>query len=301
MKVSRAGTSITSTSLKDLAFDSEHSMFKFHSVNNGTISLTTGGTQVMGTISHTLGYVPAFVAYVNANFGSGTTYYPVPGATPNHVDAYPYPFAYAGTAGIVYGVVWPSPYNVSYYVQSGSNDLWDSYYNSTGFIRIGKNTATGESRNGAMRFTEDTFTGANPSIDGSADVGTATITFEVNDKGTSSSDVKFVKYGIDEDDTGDFSSDPMGRTKTTAVGTQTQSLSPSVPFDFGIDVTSQTREITDRAGWDTGNALGYIFLEQDCPTGASVYNEDETSVLKIYKPGTAVFKFKVIIFKDKIV
>lgn len=68
-------------------------------------------------------------------------------------------------------------------------------------------------------------------------------------------------YGIDEDDTADFSSDPTGRAKTTA----SVDWDPNGFFDeTDIDTSnigSIVQEIIDRAGWSSGNDMGFLILD----------------------------------------
>jgi len=69
-------------------------------------------------------------------------------------------------------------------------------------------------------------------------------------------------HGIDEDNTADFSSDPLGRAKTTA----NVDWDLSGPFDVEDEasppnVTAIIQEIVNRAGWGSGNSLGILVLE----------------------------------------
>jgi len=77
--------------------------------------------------------------------------------------------------------------------------------------------------------------------------------------GTDNHDFKMRVYGIDEDNTSTMSSDPTGRTKTTAyvdwdisggLVDETEYTSP--------DIKTIIQEIVDRVGWSSGNALGFI-------------------------------------------
>lgn len=82
-------------------------------------------------------------------------------------------------------------------------------------------------------------------------------------------------YGIDEDNTASFSSDPRSRTKTTAVVTWDFSA-PSLNSSFDTsDISSVIKEIVDRGGWSSGNALG-IRIEDD----GSTFGQDADSYEK---------------------
>ena len=94
-------------------------------------------------------------------------------------------------------------------------------------------------------------------------------------------------YGIDEDDTADFSGDPLGRTKTTAsvdwdetsMGDETQIETP--------DISTIVQEIVDRVGWASGQDMGFI-IENDGTAGdnnADFYdygdNSNQAALLKV--------------------
>lgn len=68
-------------------------------------------------------------------------------------------------------------------------------------------------------------------------------------------------YGINEDNTANFSSDPGGRSKTTAF-TNFNKNSEVLDATTDIDVTSIIQEIVNRGGWSSGNALGLISADQ---------------------------------------
>jgi hypothetical protein len=78
--------------------------------------------------------------------------------------------------------------------------------------------------------------------------------------------LKAIAYGIDEDNTADFSSNPFGRTKTTANSTRDVSP-PEIGTYFEFDVTSLVQEIVNRAGWASGNNLGILVEDNGSDTG----------------------------------
>lgn len=78
-------------------------------------------------------------------------------------------------------------------------------------------------------------------------------------------------YGIDEDNTATFDSDPTGRPLTTACvdwdptpGSWTQGYWYDSP-----DISAIIQEIVDRAGWVSGNALGLKWADDGSATGAA--------------------------------
>jgi hypothetical protein len=88
---------------------------------------------------------------------------------------------------------------------------------------------------------------------------------------TEASSVKTKIAGIAEDNTGTMSSDPTGRTKTTnktdwdfsGVTQDTVYTSP--------DIKAVIQEIIDRAGWNSGQAMGF-FVSDDGTTSGNLYS-----------------------------
>lgn len=73
-------------------------------------------------------------------------------------------------------------------------------------------------------------------------------------------------YGIDEDNTATMSSDPTGRTKTAA---NSDWDSNSQSEDTAIDtssIVSSVQEIVNRDGWSSGNAMGFLILNDGSDT-----------------------------------
>lgn len=60
--------------VKDLVFHSDHANFKI--IQKGTMSLSIGTTavDVFGTVTHNLGYTPAFDAYAELGGSAGISY-----------------------------------------------------------------------------------------------------------------------------------------------------------------------------------------------------------------------------------
>lgn len=102
-------------------------------------------------------------------------------------------------------------------------------------------------------------------------VASAILNITVGVKGAGSGDLKYSAYGIAEDNTGSFSSDPFGRSKTSAV-TNGQTSLPPVGERFGINVTSQVNEILARSGWSSGNAIGFIVQNNGSNSNVYVFN-----------------------------
>ena len=76
-------------------------------------------------------------------------------------------------------------------------------------------------------------------------------------------------YGIDEDNTASFSTDPRSRNKTSAVVTWDFSAAGFETYFDTSNISTVIKEIVDRGGWSSGNALG-IRIEDD----GSTYSHD---------------------------
>lgn len=287
IKVSNAGTSILSTDIRDQIMNSQYSMFKYHSDGTAYATITNGGTVAIGTIAHNLGYVPAFLAYTSDLFlpyrqdivpsiSVGT-------ATPNW-----YPSVYADTSNVYVTYNFPSPYGQT------DNDI-DEYYDT--LISDGQQWIVGNPSgigvDGAFRFT-------NVTLSGTTTITTASIEVEVTATGTATTDTSFTVYGIDEDNTGDFSSNPMGRTRTTATYTQNQSKQ-STPYNMGINVKTCLEEIIARPGWSSGNAMGFLTFNNSSLTDAYIVSDSTETILSVVTSGGTTITFRGIIFKDKII
>lgn len=75
-------------------------------------------------------------------------------------------------------------------------------------------------------------------------------------------------YGIDEDDTADFSSSPLGRTKTTASVDWDETSMADEAEIVTPDIKTIVQEIVDRGSWASGNDMGFI-IENDGTSGSS--------------------------------
>lgn len=117
---------------------------------------------------------------------------------------------------------------------------------------------------GACRFT-------NVVANQGATLNSAQLRMKVSLQGGGSGNLKYRVYGIDEDNTGDFSTNPFGRTKTTANETADIAL-PGAGNYTNIDVTSEVNEIIQRAGWSSGNAMGFLVENNGSPNDVWIYN-----------------------------
>lgn len=100
------------------------------------------------------------------------------------------------------------------------------------------------------------------SIESNQDISSATLQIYLHS--TAYDDAQITIYGEDADDGGTFTStsnDISDRTKTTAFVTVSQTgLAAGGALWYSIDVTAIVEEITERAGWSSGNDLNFIVV-----------------------------------------
>lgn len=143
------------------------------------------------------------------------------------------------------------------------SDSWTTLSNNNSGVEVGNE---GGAVNGALRFTSVT-------IAQGTTIQSADLRFSVGVKGASTGNIKYKIYGIDEDNNGDFSGSPMGRSKTDAVTTEERDLEFIAVDDFlSSGVTAIVQEIVNRAGWSSGNAMGFILEDNGSPDTAWIYD-----------------------------
>ena len=289
IKVTQEGVSTATTDIREILMSSEFPMLKYHSDTSTSLDLTPGDTSKYIDVSHDLGYVPAFICY---NIVDGKTIF-IP-SLGRATDFNEYTYAWADSSKVRAGIAFTTgAYGQQDKEPQSSSDYWDEHFGTDGFILIGKKD--GNSRSGAIRF---------PSVplNNSETITSATLDVAVEFKGAGATNLIIQTYGIDEDNTSSFTSSPMGRSRTTAVTSQSVSLPTTGEF-FGINVKSQVEEIITRGGWSYGNAMGFHILDNG--TADTVWSEDDlstgiTSRLKLTHGSTKTINYRVVIFKDKI-
>lgn len=153
--------------------------------------------------------------------------------------------------------------NEDIYVGASNNDLFYEFEGSGGLSGVGRFNVgysynTSRKLKGALRF---------PSvyIPNSKNLAGANVHMYVESR-EGNKEIFAKIWGIDEDNTNDFSSYPMGRTKTSNSNTHSYSETGSGGF-FTIGVENIVEEIVARGGWASGNAMG--FLVEDNGTSTS--------------------------------
>lgn len=288
MKVVQAGANINTTDVRDLLMSSQYSMLKYHMDSTSSITLQPGDTDKYVEIAHGLGYVPAFIAYYKID---GVQYFMNP---PRASGFTSYPYAWSSSTVVRVGYAYSSgAYNKTVLAPGSGSDYWNRFFSSNNFITVGIHS--GNTHDGALRF---------PAVNlaNSETIVSAFLNYHVEAKGAGTGDLKVQTYGIDEDNTASFSSDPFGRAQTTAVTTQTVALPPAGQ-GFGINVKSQVEEITTRAGWASGNAMGFLLYDNGSPADVNAQDDYPTGLnsdLTILYGSNKTIDFRVIVFKDKL-
>jgi hypothetical protein len=104
----------------------------------------------------------------------------------------------------------------------------------------------------ALRFT-------NVSVPKGSTINSAYLRFTAEEN--KSANIYSTIYGLDEDNTSDFHSDPVGRTYTTAsLAWQINGQTLDTQYTSG-DIGSIVAEIMGRASWSSGNSIGLILRE----------------------------------------
>lgn len=151
------------------------------------------------------------------------------------------------------------------------NDMY--YYfsgalNGPGRYNVGYNTTVGATIKGALRFQNVQIAQGATGIEAGLNL--------YAQEQFGSSDIYVKVWGIDEDNTANFSSgDPFGRTKTSASNTHNLSLNDGEYF--GIGVGAIIEEIVGRGGWSQGNSIGFLIEDNGSSTSESTYLYDQFS------------------------
>lgn len=282
IKILKSGKSLSSTDIRDYLFHSDFSMLKYHMDNIVTMTINAGDTETVATLNHGLGYVPEFMVYRSATDGI----FEIPDRIVTYSIDHHY-FAYADSTKIY----------IKY--KTGQPHLLDQYSCNDGYSNVFERDWMSIGNYGDPLGTFDCALRFGPvNITRTESISSAYMQLYVGSKGTSD-DVKFTVRGIDEDNTGDFGSYPLGRTLTDATSNQTQASS-STPFTFNVNVLSQLNEIRQRTGWSSGNNLAFFMNNNNTNSGAYFMGYSSDSSLFIQKSGSTTEKFRVIVFKDKI-
>lgn len=255
IKVSQPGYSVLTANPSQLVFSSKYQTPKIHSQGSGT--LTDSSRTV--TIAHGLGYVPLFLVHSQQDpkmatiyGGSVSDYFISPIKLPPidglHLDTDI--IAWADSTNLYirarpdFGVEYFHPVDLyDLYAQVGGNEGIGA-----GVLALGKQGS--DDRQGAIRFQG--FNVAQGTTLASAELHCYVTTRVV----TGGGNLKGKFYGIDEDNTGSFTGNPMSRSATSAEYTFDLTI-PSVGSYFTQSVKDCANEILARGGWSSGNSIAF--------------------------------------------
>lgn len=295
LKVSKPGFDVKTAADKDLVFSSKYFTPRVLVQGSGAITHTGGRTV---TIAHNLGYVPMYLVHGDI---SG-----VPTVLPS--GAYgPLPFTVNYSIGASIKpdqnvLTWADEDNI--YIKVGP-DFGYSYYtpndvaeeDALGYARYyfgyGHNFDIFGDMNGAIRF-------GSVVVDRYATVYDASIGIKVTTR-WGSDNMYIYMTGIDEDNTGDFSSNPFGRSQTSAQARPEANPSAGSTMWFGCK--DQLQEVVNRSGWNSGNNFALMFRDDgpdgESPSGNGIFGSSG-HYLKVLTINT-LLNYKYTIFRDKII
>lgn len=281
--------SVTETDIRNIIMSSKYNMLKYHSEEITSLTINNGSSSGEVSISHSLGFVPAFISYLKTSYIDGKDYIlPYPGGVYSAIGYDIQVDSYATSSSITLRVVNSTDFGT---YQEDATDFYNGFFDSNTSVEVGNDGGTSVS--GALRFTNVALTSTDV-------IESAEVRIYCGVKGAGEGSVNVNTYGIDEDNTSAFSGSPLGRASTTATYQQQHSLTEGA-FN-GFNVKTIVEEIIARPGWSSGNAMGFKFLDNSSPNDVYTYdgNSGTNSYLRIVKQGSNSFNFRVIIFKDRI-
>lgn len=275
IKVSKSGYDVKyldgNNENRNLAFTSKYDNLKVAKVGSGTFN--TGSS---ATIAHGLGYPAAFITYLSSD---NSTWHIYDGRS------------YIDSTNLV--ITKDRPITTNYYYPDTSNDMGRKFTGNwlTSDCAVGKTNTDLLYDYGGIRFV---------GVSETSSIDYASIGFYIDAPSPRTGTTQVITYGFDEDNTSDIAGDPGGRTRTTA--SVTNSCDNGITVVWEYEVTSIFQEIASRSGWSSGNAMGFILLDNSNTTGQYIrasYNNG--TYLKVRKQdAAATVYYKYVIFTHKL-
>lgn len=156
-------------------------------------------------------------------------------------------------------------------IDSGIRNLWDwnngSWNVSTTLERMGN--LSGTISGVSLRFT-------NVTIGAGSTITSAKITFRATNT-KSNTNLVLIIHGVDEDNTGEFTTSPIDDARTRNHTTANVAWSGAISWTSGSnydtpDLTSIIQEIIDRGGWASGNTIAISIQDNGSGTNQYVNN-----------------------------
>lgn len=181
---------------------------------------------------------------------------------------------------LIYSPVTSDDYFYQFQTEGGSEG---TYFFTVGYYKLSNATLRG-----AIRFTSINLAQG-------TSIYAANVHMYVGIR-SGSSEVKAKIWGINEDNTADFSSGGgvFARSRTTNSNTNSYSATGTGGY-FTIGVTSMVQQIINRGGWSSGNAIGFVVEDNGTSTSETSHIEDSmyeqpNCVLEILLSATPNFK-----------
>jgi len=276
IKISKAGHDVfyldQNNENPDLSFSSKYDVLKIAKIGSGTFN--TGSS---ATIAHGLSYPCAFITYLSTD----NTNWDIYGGR-----------SYIDSTNLV--IAKDRPVTTNYYYPNASNDMGRQFLGNylTTYMGIGNRNSDSDGwrYDGAVRFVN---------VSETSSIDTASIGIYIDS--TRNGDVKTSIYGMDEDNTSDLAGNPFGRTKTTA--TYNETCDNGITGVWEIGVTDIFTEIAGRSGWSGGNAMRFMFFNNNSDTDHYLLssNYDQGTYLKVVKTDAVqTVYYKYVIFTNKL-
>lgn len=281
IKILKPGASENSTDIRDYRFHSNFSFLKGYLDTTESMTINAGDTEKIITIPHGLTYAPEVDVFHDT--GSGLVQLPYRLKTISGFDRH---FFHSVDDTNVY-IKWKSaiPYNQESY------DADQIYHElDTGSANVLVGNASGNGYSSAVRFP-------NIALIRNQSIVSARIEWGNQFSGPTNLDTKMKVFGLDYDNVGDVST---GMDRTSAFISQ-QQAKLSGTFNFSSNVKSMLEEIIARAGWTSGNRMGFTIENDGSPTDAYVGGTNSSdATLVVISSGSVTHNFRIIISKDKI-
>ena len=265
IKVSQPGFDVKTATPSQLVFSSKYQTLKVKQQGSGVITHDGGRT---ATIPHNLGYVPMFLVHTTSDpvyetdfWGDASDFFinPVSPGVFGACNIDRAIISWADTANLYIKVRPDFGWYYSYTRCVGADyaDESDGPY-TTGYMYFGNWWGR---EDGAIRFT-------NIRLNKNESFYKADLLLYIAVKG-GAGDVKAKVYGINEDNTlpYDEGSEAFVRGKTTNF--RTWQTGEGAGTTVQIDIADMVGQITSRAGWGSGNAMGWLFFDNE--TAEDVY------------------------------
>lgn len=142
-----------------------------------------------------------------------------------------------------------------YSLSSGNDMFWSIGGGLNNFVVVGN--ISGSAEDSAVRFR-------NVTVPQGTVLTAASVRLYKQSPAVAGSVLYTVK-GIDEDNTSDFTTNPMGRSDTSAQHDGATSANLTNAY-VGFDVLAEMNEIVARGGWSSGNSIGFKLLDHGTST-----------------------------------